>query len=161
MGKETAAGLVALAVIVLVAGVVYALWRAGDEATTRLLAVVVVAVSLTILAVGVGFGSALWRKAGHPPRPETHVIRERILDGRVPHPAQIVTLPGGTPEIVPELLRATYRAGEHARRPGLSPELRDPETGDPTRQGLGDVWEDAGDSGLMDNYWQGQVEFDQ
>jgi hypothetical protein len=161
MGKETAAGLTALAVIVIVVGTVYALWRAGDELTGKLLTILVICVSLTVLAMGVGFGGALWRKAGHAPRPERQLIRERILDGRVPHAPQIVTLQNGTPEIVPELLRATYRAGAHAMRPGLSPELRDPETGDPTRQGLGDVWEDMGD-GDFDNdwqYWQGRVEF--
>jgi hypothetical protein len=132
------AGLLLVFLVALVAGLIYTLSRVESELLARLLAILVVCVSLTILAVGVGFGASLWRRAGHAPRPETKYImhtKEKTYDGR-PQPApQIMTLPQAANADFPALLEASYLAGLGAARGAV----RD-ERGEPTRAGLGDTW---------------------
>ena len=124
--------------VVVVAGLIYTLSRIENELLARLLAILVVCVSLSILAIGLGFGAALWRKAGHPPAQEKYIYhtKERTFDGR-PQPApQIMQLPAPTSAEFPALLEAAYAAGLGAARGAV----RD-ETGAPTAAGLGDTWD--------------------
>ena len=138
-------GLVAVAFIgvALVVGALYALHRVEDRLLANLLTVLVVAVAVAIASMGVGFGGALWRKAGNPPRPERHVIKEtRIVDGRPPAPPQIIQAQPMMGPVLPDLLRAAYAAGaRQGLPPGVTAEVRDPQTGDPTAAGLGDIWD--------------------
>jgi len=167
MSKSTSVGLVALAIILALGAIWYTLWRIEDKLLATLVTVLVACIGTSIVAIGVGFGGALWRKAGNPPRPERHIYhtKERILDGRVPHAPQIVQLRENTPEIVPELLRATYRAGAEAERrllpPGVPWEIRDPETGDLASAGLGDIGAARIIGEEESGYWQGQVIFEE
>ncbi len=131
-------GLLLAFLVALVAGLIYALSRIENELLARLLAILVVCVSLSILSIGLGFGAALWRKAGHPPAQEKYIYhtKERTFDGR-PQPApQIMQLPAPTSAEFPALLEAAYNAGLGAARGAV----RD-ETGAPTAAGLGDTWD--------------------
>jgi hypothetical protein len=133
------AGLLLVFLVALVAGLIYTLSRVESELLARLLAILVVCVSLSILAIALGLGASLWRKAGHPPAQETKYImhtKEKTYDGR-PQPApQIMTLPQAANADFPSLLEAAYNAGVGAARGAV----RD-ERGEPTRAGLGDVWD--------------------
>jgi NADH:ubiquinone oxidoreductase subunit K len=120
-------------------GLVYVLSRMQDELLAQLLTVGVLCISVAILALGLGFGGSLWRKAGHAPRPETKYImhtKEKIFDGRPQAAPQLLQLPAASGADFPMLLEAAYNSGLGAARA----QVRD-ERGEPTAAGLGDTWD--------------------
>ena len=147
MSESTSSGLKALALIFGLAILALAGWelhQSGD--LIKIVWVVVGVVCLALLILVGGKVAIEYRKAGHPPQPETHryFYKERVLDGRQPYPPQVYQV--RTPremDLFPEAMEALLHGGPPRRRlpRGVTPAVRDPETGDPTRAGLGDIWD--------------------
>ena len=126
----------------IVGGILYGVSKLENKTITALITVLVVSIALAIASVGIGFGSALWRKAGNPPRPERQVIRERetrIIDGRPAAPPQVIQAQPMTTPMLPELLRAAYAAG--ARLPAGAAQHGRDERNEPIGTGWVDVWD--------------------
>ena len=136
-------GLLAVALIGLgiVGGILYAVSKLENKTITALVTVLVVAFALAVASVGLGFGAGLYRKAGHIPRPETHVYhtREKVIDGRPAAPPQVIQAQPMTTPMLPELLRAAYAAG--ARLPAGATQPGRDEQNEPVGAGWGDVWD--------------------
>lgn len=124
----------------IVGGILYGASRLEDKTITVLFVLLGVALAVAVASIGVGYGGAMLRKAGHQPKPEKHIYhtKERILDGRPSAPPQIIQAQPMTTPMLPELLRAAYQAG--TRLPANIPAGRD-ENNEPLGVGWGDVWD--------------------
>jgi len=113
-GERVLAIMLAVVVLVLVAGMIYALWLIGAE-TARLLAMVLVGGVLLVALVWVSqFPLRAWRSNQQP---ERHIYHERVREvHHVPVPdARLPQLPAYRPPeapAYPELMRSLFLAGQ-------------------------------------------------
>ena len=116
-GERVLAIMLAAVVLVLAAGMIYALWLIGAE-TARLLAMVLVGgVLLVALVWASQFPLRAWRSNQQP---ERHIYHERVRevhhvpvpDARLPQLPQLPTYRSPEAPAYPELMRSLFLAGQ-------------------------------------------------